>query len=315
MPTPSTEWPATDQRHLRISLKKRRRRRRSGQSDKKTTFGSFKLPEEPTRLPGFKKPRRPTSPGTPPSPEAPIYLCKDGFDERESIPEGKSVFVPRNRHREISGLGPLSFGKPAPAASRKVAQSSSPASARSHVSATSGSSGEVGFFGPGGGCGFLEEIPEAVALGDATASPNGRVEDGVQSTRMERGPLERLEEVEPKAKRVLVRQTPEPTGCDLRTPCAPENPSIPETPARKRTFYASSPSDATEEEYGVYADPPASHTNGGAADNTIRRNTTRGQRDSRPRQAADPVFIPRNQLRRAVSAGFSGGRSHSPELY
>lgn len=151
VPAPSIERPGPDHRPYRFSTKRRRQwqrqRRRTGRPSEKTVFGSFKPPEEPLRLPGFKDPPRPTASGTQRSPEAPIYLCKDGFDEAECVPERKSVFVPRNRHREIAGLGALALGKPVLGPARKCAPLSSPVPAKSYLS-----EGEVGLFGPGSGC-------------------------------------------------------------------------------------------------------------------------------------------------------------------
>lgn len=302
-----TPWPAPDQRQYRSCPKKRRRRRRSGRPGGRTIFGSFKLPEELMTLTGFKKPRRPTASETPPSPETPTNLCKDGFDNIECIPGGKSVFVPRNRHHEISGLGALSFGKPV---SGKPARLSSPVSARSHVSATSGSSGEVDLFGAGRGCGFWAEPFESAGPADDTILPDVQRTEGVAGPGMEHGLFPRLDEGEFGSK-VLVRQTPEGTGSNLRTPSSvPENPSVPETPARNRRFDSTSPSHITQGMDGV-----ENCVGGRLADNLIRRNTTRGERDCRSRRAADSVFIPRKQSRRALSAGFSGGRGYSPELY
>lgn len=161
---------ASEPRHNRLPPTKRRRRRKNCRLAGKTTFGPFKFPEESPVSTGFKEPLSRTISDTPRSPETPIYLCKDGFDGTECVPGGKSVFIPRNRHRNIADLDALSFWDAPLRPSKKMA---SPASPRSHLLATSRSSeDEVGLFG--GGSGSKVDTgragTEPVAPGDAIAS-------------------------------------------------------------------------------------------------------------------------------------------------
>ena len=128
-PSPSSEWPAPDKRHYLLRTKKRCRRRKVDRLDQTIIIGSFKLPERPRHLTGFREPRRAIAQDSLSSPETPIYLCKDGFEKTECIPGRNSAFVPRNRHREFLGLGPLSLGHSISALADSPAQLSFPLSA------------------------------------------------------------------------------------------------------------------------------------------------------------------------------------------
>ena len=269
-------------------------------------FGSFKLPEEAPRLTGFKKPRLSTTWNTPPSPEAPINLCKDGFDGTECVPGGKSVFVPRNRHRDISGLGILALGKPMFTPSQNLDRLTPSLLAESYMSTTrKPPDGETNRFNAGAECGSQRES-RSRELGEATL-PIETVEHDL---------LARVDQAEAGTKGVLVCQTPERRVCTPRTsPSNRENRPVPETPVRDQTF-----------------DAPSVLTGSGAVDGTggeqlaaakipmelsisIRRNTTRGEGDYGCPQRAGLVFIPSKGLGRALSARLPTTRLFNPELY
>lgn len=269
-------------------------------------FGSFKLPEEAPRLIGFKKPRLSTTWNTPPSPEAPINLCKDGFDGTECVPGGKSVFVPRNRHRDISGLGILALGKPMRAPSQNLDSLAPLLRTESYMSTTRKSSDEeTDRFKAGTECASQRES-RSRELGEAI----------LPTETLEHDLLARFDQAEARPKGVLVRQTPERRVCTPRTsPSNRGNQPVPETPVRDRTF-----------------DAPSVLTGSGAVDGTggeqlaaakipmelsisTRRNTTRGEGDYGCPQRAGLVFVPRKGLRRALSARLSTTRLFSPELY
>ena len=312
VPTPSTEWRAPDQRPYRLCTKRRRRRRKTSSLRKKVVFGSFQLPEEPLRLPGFKEPRRATASETPLSPEAQVYLCKDGFDEAECIPGGKSVFVPRNRHREIAGLGTLALGKPVFGPTDKCAPSSSPVSTKSHLSAASRSlDGGVGLFGTGSGCGSRPKHAEPIDQEGSTAPCNPRNPDGAPKLGMDHGLFSRLKEVESGAMKVLIRQTPELTGCVVHTPlCGDGSPPIPETPARNRISSAFNSSGPARGLDGMCTNLQTRRMEGQSSDGRTR-STNRGQREC---GFPDTFFIPRKHVQRALSAGVLAGRSYGAEL-
>lgn len=178
VPTPSTEWLAPNRRPYGFCAKRRRRRRKAGSPREKMVFGSFKIPAEPARLLGFKCPRRLATPDTSPSSEASIYLCKDGFDEAECIPGGKSVSIPRYRQREIGGLAALSFGKPVSSAASECAPLISPVSTKSPSSARS-SGDEVGLSGSGSGCGSDWNVPNSRVRETPLPRPMSRAQTGL----------------------------------------------------------------------------------------------------------------------------------------
>lgn len=307
---------ASDPRHYRLPVQKRRRRRKKGRLGEKTIFGPFKLPEEAPVLSGFKEPRARVASGTPPSAETPVHLYKDGFDGTERVPGGKSVFVHRNRHRDIAGLGALYFRDAPLRPSRK---SASPKSPQSHLSVTSRSSEddvEVGLFGGGSGSKVDpgRAGPGPVASGDAIASQDMQNANGIVAAGAECGVFAQLDKVEQKARGSVVRQTPEVRGDSPHTPSCDGSAPIPETPTRDRSFDIFSPFVITRGAGGLHIEALLGSTQRWDAQSFPRRKTTSGERNCQSQQNTDSVFVPRKRSRRALSAECPGARECSLEL-
>lgn len=296
---------ASDPRHYRLRVKKRRRRRKNDRPGDKTIFGPFKLPEDPTVPTGFKEPRPQEASGTPPSPETPVYLCKDGFDGTECVPGGKSVFIPKTRHRDIAGLGALSFREAALRPSRKVA---SPMSLKSHLPATSRSSeDEVGLFG--GGSGSQVEPgrarPGPVVPGNATEPQEIQDADGIVAAVPECGLFAQLDGMEREARGRVIHQTPDVRGCSPHTPTCDESAPIPETPTRDRSFNIFSPFVMTRSSDGVFIETLGS-TKAWAAHPFPRRKTTSGERTCLSQRGTDSVFVPKEVVKEGSECGMPG---------
>lgn len=273
------------------------------------------MPQDAPVLTGFKNPRTRAASGTPLSPETPVYQYKDGFDGTECVPGGKPVFIPRNRHRDIAGLGALSFRDAPIRPSRKAA---SPMSPKSHLSATSRSSDdvEVGLFGGGGGSKVDpgRAGPEAVASGDAVASQDMQNADGIVAAGVECGLFAQLDRVEPEVRGCVVRQTPEVRGYSPHTPLCDESAPVVDTPTRDRSFDIFSPFVITQRASGLYVEALLGGTKRWDAQSLPRRKTTSGERNRQSRRNTDSVFVPRKRSRRALSAGCPGARECSLEL-